>query len=455
MEHIESIKLGLNNLRTLQSSQVEVIYGEAQDGIIQITLNVSVKDTWNIIGIPYPRFDSNSGFMARIKLKDFNFFGLMRTLNADISYVLDENSKSSGELGIDFGIPFKAGMLDAIYKFDTSLSITQKGAGFNLGNDFEFRYPFKFWDLYFGFYNGIYVNKINKKEDHEKKVNNSFSPGTENKNKDSDNKFPDDKYYFTSKVYIYTPIKIYNFGYAGNLVWTPYASLSGNWAFRKLIDKREAILMFSHSLSLSHVDWINNFRQGFYVSFSNSYSYNFLLKTKPEIDFGFTLQGYYSFVDRIGIYTQLDSFYLLLGKKTERAGRNLRGILNKRLKTDLGITLNIDVPIKIGSFDFEEITGVSWTKYFGFEWHISPFLDMAWVHDDKTGRTFHVSDGWYAGGFEMIIYPIKMRSIYARISLGYDLTELKNIPGFRKSKGRAKRDGESISEIFIGIGLHY
>ena len=55
----------------------------------------------------------------------------------------------------------------------------------------------------------------------------------------------------------------------------------------------------------------------------------------------------------------------------------------------------------------------------------------------------------------MIVYPQRMRSIYVRASVGFDLAELKNVPGFNKIGGRAKRDGEPISEIFIGIGVHY
>jgi len=74
------------------------------------------------------------------------------------------------------------------------------------------------------------------------------------------------------------------------------------------------------------------------------------------------------------------------------------------------------------------------------------------VHDSKPGRYYHPVDGWYAGGMEVIVYPAKMRSIYVRASLGFDLAELKNLSGLN---GRAKRDGEPITEIFIGIGVHY
>ena len=72
---------------------------------------------------------------------------------------------------------------------------------------------------------------------------------------------------------------------------------------------------------------------------------------------------------------------------------------------------------------------------------------MALVHDSKTGRYYHPADGWYAGGMEVIVYPEKMRSIYVRASLGVDLTEVKNLSGLTL-RGKAKRDGESITEIF-------
>jgi len=250
---------------------------------------------------------------------------------------------------------------------------------------------------------------------------------------------------------------LYNFAYAGKLVYTPYISLYGNWAFNELKErkKRGISTTFSHSLSLSRVDWKNNFREGFSFNIENSYSYNFFLKDLPEIEVSSTLLGYYSFANRVGLYAQLDAFYFFSQELSQRAGRTLRGILNKRIKTDTGITLNFDIPIRITSFDFKEITGVEWARFLGFEWFISFFLDMALVHDMQTNRYFHPSDGWYSGGIEMILYPHKMRSIYFRISLGFDLSELKNVKGINKIAGIAKRDNEAISEIFIGIGLHY
>ncbi len=103
--------------------------------------------------------------------------------------------------------------------------------------------------------------------------------------------------------------------------------------------------------------------------------------------------------------------------------------------------------------DFLEVTGVSWTRYIGFEMQASPFFDMALTHDAVTGRYFDLDDGWYSGGMEIIVFPKKMRSIYGRISVGFDLAELAVNGG--QLSGVTERDGKSLRELLIGIGLHY
>lgn len=452
LSYLDDIRLKLNNLRVLETSSVESEYIEIQEGIALAKITISTKDTWNIIALPFPKFDSNNGFVAKLKGKDYNFLGSMQVLNVDVSYVLDNSGKSSGGLGASFSFPFKAGPLNAIYKLESLLNVEKQNASFDLNNTLEFCYQTRFVDIYFGYYQGFYLNRPRDENEGKKEI----AQTSEEEDKKNE-KHVYDKYFFNTKFFLYTPITLHNFAYAGKLVYTPYISFYGNWAFNKLNErkKRGISTTFSHSLSLSRIDWKNNFREGFSFNIENSYSYNFFLKDLPEIEVSSTLTGYYSFVDRIGFYAQLDAFYFFSQELSQRAGRTLRGILNKRIKTDTGITLNFDVPIRITSFDFEKISGVEWTRFFGFEWFISFFVDMALVHDMDTNRYFHPADGWYSGGFEMILYPHKMRSIYFRISLGFDLSELKNVKGINKIAGIAKRDNEGISEIFIGVGLHY
>ena len=78
---------------------------------------------------------------------------------------------------------------------------------------------------------------------------------------------------------------------------------------------------------------------------------------------------------------------------------------------------------------------------------------MMLTHDTITGRYYSFKDGWYSGGFELIVYPMRMRSLYARISAGYDLAELIKSGG--KLPDRAERDGSITHEYFFGIGLQY
>lgn len=252
------------------------------------------------------------------------------------------------------------------------------------------------------------------------------------------------------------PVEIYKTQDAGTLSWTPYFSLGGNWKFGKILDPKlkGLTVKWTHSLSIGKINWHKNFRHGYSVSADNAYEYNSFKKV-TDISFSVNSKGFYSFADVIGLYGNFNFFYNFRGKTSQTAGENLRGILNKRIKTDTAFTLSMDFPIKVGLFKFEEITGINWTRFLGFELQIVPFLDIGLTHDIKTGTYFNPKYGWYSGGFEIIVYPVKMRSIYGRISIGYDLSEIKNAGDFLRLRRTSARDGNSAAEIFLGIGLHY
>lgn len=460
LSYIESLRQKFNNMRVLQTSSVDYEYMGVQEGIRLAHLTIHTKDTWNIIALPFPKYDSNSGFVAKLKGKDYNFLGSLQVLNIDVAYILNNEGKSSGNLGLNFSYPFKAGPLNATYKLDSTLDVIKDNVGFDLNNTLQFAYPTRFVDIYFGFYQGLNLNKSRdekKNTEQEKSLKGNKNQNTTEEDDDIEvEKAPvNDLYFFYTKFFLSTPVKIYTFANDSTLVYTPYVAFSGNWAFKQLVqrEKRGITATFSHSLNLSKIDWVGNFRQGYSFNVDNSYSYNFFLKDKPSIEVSGTLTGFYSFFERFGIYSKLDIMYSTTLSK--RAGSNLRGILNRRAETDMAITLNVDIPIRITSFDWKKITGVEWTRYFGFEWFISFFLDLGLIHDGKTGRYLNPRDGFYAGGFEFILYPHKMRSIYFRTSFGFDLSELQNVRGLNKLGGKAKRDGHAISEIFIGIGHHY
>ena len=123
--YLENILIQLKNQRVLEEASVSPSFGtETEDGLIPVSVLVSTKDTWNIIALPYPKYDSNSGFVFKLKIKDYNFFGTMRTLSGDISYEYAEDENHPHRIGaaVSFDIPFKLGLSDSNWtnNIDTS-----------------------------------------------------------------------------------------------------------------------------------------------------------------------------------------------------------------------------------------------------------------------------------------------------------------------------------------------
>lgn len=447
-EYIETLNIEFKNLRTLESHRIETEFLPAEDGLIPVKLTIYTKDTWNIIALPYPRFDSNSGFQLKLKVKDFNFFGFMQTLNVDVVYENDENEKSAFSFKTDFAIPFKAGPVDLTWDIKAGLAFKEKQKPeFEFSTGLDAAYTYKNITLHAGFIQGINIYGLQQPKTPADKTG-----------EDSDSKKDQasSSYYFTDTFYLYMPVEIYKTQSAGVLTWTPYFSLGGNWKFGKITDEklRGMKVKWSHTLAMGKINWHKNFRHGYSFEVDNAYEYN-TLWDKVNISFSANSNGFYSFWDRIGLYGNFNFFYNLHGKTSNKAGEQLRGILNKRVSTDTAFTLNMDFPIKIGLFKFEEITGIQWTRFLGFELHVVPFLDIALTHDIKSGTYFNPKHGWYSGGMEIIVYPVKMRSIYGRISIGQDLTGIKTFKDLFRLRRISERDGLPATEIFIGIGLHY
>lgn len=432
--YIDNIRTRLSNERVFESSSVEAIHGEAAvDGIVPVSLTIHTVDTVNIIAFPYPKFDSNDGFIFKLKLKNYNFFGSMQLLDTSLDYAVDNDGDTSIEGGVSFTIPFMAYGYAFEWDFDAAYTYhVGEDPEFDLSTGLDFALPLSFADLHFGVVQSFAVN-----------------------DRDDDDSIYEDRAYFTEKFYIELPITLYDtVSKFGKLVWTPYTSLKGNWDHNGIdeYDLKGPDFEIGHSLSFGRVDWVNNFRRGYSISVKNYYIYDFTHTDTPEIAVSATAQGFYSFYDRVGINSQLHGFYNFDDYISDDVADYLRGILDDRIDTDTAIFLNVDIPVRVLRVNFEEVTGISWTKYISFEMQFMPFFDMALTHDLENDTMYSFEDGWYAGGLEVLVFPMKMRSIYARASVGFDLTEVINQGSL---SGNADRDGEAIREYSIGIGLYY
>lgn len=432
--YIDNIRIRLSNERVFESSSIDAIYTEpGDDGIIPVSLTVHTVDTVNIIAFPYPKFDSNDGFIFKLKLKNYNFFGSMQLLDTSLDYAVDNDGDTSIEGGVSFSIPFMAYGYDFEWDFNAAYTYhVGEDPEFDLSTGLDFALPLSFADLHFGIVQSFAVN-----------------------DRDDDDRIYEDRVYFKEKFYIELPITLYDtVSKFGKLVWTPYTSITANWDPDGIDedDLKGPDFEIGHSLSFGRVDWINNFRRGYSLSVKNYYIYDFTHTDTPEISVSATAQGFYSLFDRVGINSQLHGFYNFDDYISEDVGNYLRGILDARINTDTAFFLNVDIPVRVLRVDFEQVTGISWTKYISFEMQFVPFFDMALTHDLENDTTYSFDDGWYAGGLEILVFPMKMRSIYARASVGFDLSEVINNGSL---SGEAERDGEAIREYSIGIGLYY
>ena len=440
----------LKNQRVLEEAYIFPSYGEEDEtGIVPVDLLIKTKDTWNIIGFPYPKYDSNSGFVFKLKIKDYNFFGTMRTMDGNLSYEYktEEGKQPKHKIGggISFDIPFKLGPLHSNWKNSLSISyaIGESAPLFDFTTGATFSMPLhKSVSLSFGFSQAVKY--------------------------DPDYQTTHDAFYLTEGASIQVPIILAKTEKRGNLTWTPSSSLSWNWDPTEITARWDGIthsdlkgpdLTVGHGLSFGRIDWIGNYRQGYSANFSQSLSYDISSNTYTT---SHSLSGEYHHIFKYAGFASRLYVFKNFGLDSEEGSR-IRGVRDAYIKTDSALLLNIDLPIKVLQTDWGGWGAPRWMRFFDFEMQLSPFIDIALGNNKATGRNYHPKDGWYASGLEIIGFPNKMRSIQGRISFGIDAVRC------------AQKAGEHIGfidtavknlfsldwrkkewyELSIGIGLHY
>lgn len=441
--YVADLQVKLLNQRVLADGSVSVSYGEPDaSGVVPADLLITAEDTINIIAVPYPKFSSNDGLELKLKLKDYNFLGSMEELNVDFSYQYDpdpDEGDAETTIGgnVAFEIPFMLFDQEFTWSVDADISAP-------IGEPVEFTF-----DTVLDYERELLKNRID------------FHAGVSqevyvNPRDSYDDLYDDDPFYLGNNFYVNTPITIFHHDYYGDFTWTPEISLQNNWAPGGITDDdlKGTSITVSHSAGFGRYDWMENYRRGFDFSLSNGFTYNFVTSEK-KVSLDTTVKGYTPILSFLGISARAYVMYAWEsdGDLQNDMGAYMRGIIDDRIETDAAFFFNLDIPIKVLDVDFVRTTGVEWTKYISFEMHVSPFFDFGLTHDQYTDRYFSFKDAWYSGGLEMIVYPDKMRSIYGRISLGFDLKEL--IESKFDFGASAERDGEDIMEIFIGVGLEY
>jgi hypothetical protein len=431
----------LRNQRVFKEDSCFIEYSlgnPGDDGKIPVTLDVRAEDSWNIIVLPEPKYDSNSGFSLTLKARDYNFLGTMSPVRLDLGYELDNDGENTYGFLLDSDIPFRAFGLTWTVNFDNELKYTVgEPLYYKNVTGLSVYLPWKTTAFTFGFNQYLYVNEENSDEE-------KTSPGG--------TAFFEDIWYMASELYgqwrIPTGLEVLSFG---SLDYTPRITETiryrpggdvGEW--------RHPILSLSHSIGFGRVDWLGNYRQGLDVRLSNGNDFDQVNQTWNN-NFAATAVAHYRFGKLFGVSGRL-RFHVWRDPYTG-AGDMLRGIYNDDLTARKMLSLNLEFPFRLIRFVPSEWFRHKYWRILDFEQHWSPFIDIALADDPnkvygEDGARFASSDIIATAGLEVITFPLSWRSIYLRISVGCDLRgDIWEWP-----KKHNKVFLPAGSEIYIGLG---
>jgi hypothetical protein len=160
---------------------------------------------------------------------------------------------------------------------------------------------------------------------------------------------------------------------------------------------------------------------------------------------GATVAGYLPFNSHFNLSARLaGDFYF--DKPNSQAGSALRGILDRSVVAEHSLFLNTDLTFSILRFVPSVWFGQNWMRIFNFEQQWTPFFDCGLVSDPENDTAFSFDDALMSGGLEIVTFPLFMRSLYIRISAGFDLKAMMSDAVIPEGEGR---------EFFLGLGHHY
>lgn len=403
----------LAGIRLFQSSSLDFKIGEMIDSVFPVAVSVHTKDTWNIIALPYPRYDSNEGFRLSVKFRNYNAFGSMEPLNVDVDYILSTAGENTVGTSLAFTLPLD--WQDESWAFFTSHSFL-----------YSFAAPF----TYQGF---VGIRKIFDWAGFDSHL--QFRQGFITKDLDSDD---DSDWYARTEASTYARFSLFpdmanGTGYASTELafGMNYNPLTGLPTKYSGVDLR-----LSSGLGFGRVDWKKNFREGWLAAAENIIVYRF-----SDSDFQNLTTATFR-IDMSLIPDLLGTGIRLVGVGSypdpeDNLGSYLRGVRNDGIEADLGAFANFSLIGKLFDFLPSRYISISWLD---MEVQSSVFFDAGLVRE-STDRMpeLHLSSG-----LEFFAFPRAARSMFARISAGFDILH------YAESDNLA-----SALEVFFGLGSHY
>jgi hypothetical protein len=451
-EYMTEKQQTLVNRRELQEAAVEFRQGDADDdGRIPIDITIHAMDTRNFVIVPEPKYSSSSGWSPKLRLRDFNFLGLLSPLEIDLTYRYHDGKDvtySRSNLNMVFGVetPFRAADYD--WKFTTENIFSyyfREPFSYGNINGLSLNIPFKNTALTFGFEQGINFGR--EYDDWQKYIHGvNF----------------EDVWYGGSAVYgewkIPLPVKTESLG---ALVYKPAVLGNVNYPFRgeDLADRGVFSFEASQRIGFDKVDWEGNFRRGADIYLENTNEYSFFYEgwnhsLSANVTEHLVITDFFGISMR-GRFTKwfYDSDSVNHGARWN-AGGMIRGFDDNALSPDSMLLFNFDFIFHIFNFMFSEYFNAPRFGIVNFEFQAGAVIDMALVEGIEVDKkrnfirdiTYNPKDWIVSGGVELFFFPLAFRSIYLCGSAVWN---------FRGLFNAGTMPGGDDMEIYIGFGHHY
>ncbi|MBQ6565455.1 MAG: hypothetical protein IJL80_00230 [Treponema sp.] len=465
-EYLAYIRQQLINTRLLENIEYSWEPSGEKDGEAElVNARYSFEDSKSFMVVPYPTYSSNTGLQFTVMANDQNFLGKTNPFKffANCTFGTEEEpdnfSKITPGFGVEYSFPFNVGPVVSSWNLLAAMAWT-------IGDSMP----------EFGVVTGpslaIPVGK--------QRLDVSFRQSAIGK---KDFKKYDDNPYFAEQAKVSLPLTIAKIGTATPLVFRPYVEASYNWDTNRIDGDNDRLsytpkLNVGQTTSVSGVDWLGNFRNGYYFSTTQAISKSFKDSELsagiiPYVDCNLKIFKAWKYA---GLAANLRFFTMFKadGNNDEsqlvNIGPFLRGALDKQvfdtsngyssadkddynlaLETEQAVILSLEAPFHLVTTNFG-----GFFSAINAELQLSPFIDVALLKNRamkngvSAGKIFSVREGIYCAGIEGFIYPTKFKSYVLHANIGFDIGKF-----IIKDYNDDWRKAEKGWEISVGFGHHF
>lgn len=405
---IKKKKQVLTNWRELDSIEFSYKLLEFKK-TYQAFIIIKIVDSNNIIVFPEPEYSSTSGLDLSLRGRDYNFLGLLTPLEVNIGYVLEQEALTNGDLlnagwYLEFytSIPFKINKTEWEYSIEQGFSYTTDNVFQSLTeNDLYCLIETDIGNFSAGLTEACHYNSSNNEKYHNEYGQYLLGWFFDTSIEASYNKDIINLYKLETSINLELDLSF-------NIKNLPDFSFIGK-------ERAGPELSPSFNISMGQINWLDNLRDGFLANIEGSFLYNFYYSEFRPI-YNFEMTFHHSFFTYMGISTNLFAMYRPNTVLTD-AESYLRGVYD--LEASSGVFFNFDLPFLI-SIEPDILFNWSWAEVLSFDLHIAPFIDLATTYSIEDPDYNLYKPFYFCTGIEAVIYPEIFRSVFLRISLGFN-----------------------------------